>query len=170
MPSQSDLQAAAWLELAYGAAEASRIMGLPAELRESLYGDVLTYGPAGEQIAKVIVVPHRPMSDTIELWNFIVQLGNAFPYEDEQEPFTEWAFVVQSELNAVIAKASGSGSLDFTNGFQFLLWALNGQHLFPPHIASFVTTAGLADDVNKVLGILGWPPLGGHLSRKEVRA
>lgn len=171
MHSKSDLQAAAWLELAYGSAEASRIMGLPTELRESLYGDVLTYGPAGEQIAKVIkAVPHRPMSDTIELWDSIVRLGNAFPYEDEQEPFTEWAFLVQPELDAAIAKASRSGSLDFTNGFQLLLWALNGQHLFPPHVVSFVSAAGLIDDVNKVLAILEWLPLSGRLIREEVGA
>lgn len=170
MSSYTDSLAVSWLTLAYGEDESSRIMELPAELRESLYGDVLDLGPAGDQIVKALQATPQDPKTHPELWKAIGDLGVAFPSSTSEDEFTEWVFALYAPLNANLREKTISRWPDVSRGALFLVWMLNGQYLFPPNIVNLMFAFEVTNRANTILALMGLPPLRGRLLKTATKS
>lgn len=178
LPSLVDMPAVsstahAWLWLAYGEAEASEAMALPSELRMALYGDVLLYGPAGNDIAACLAAVKEALSgsdtERIALNGALagIYLGwyDAHLFAGACETLTNWV-VTHPEvgLASVFSQTShdmpGLASQN-AGGLNFLMWLLTGQHLF--HSGEIVMSSSYAVKANAILTSLALPELGGAL-------
>ena len=146
-----EVTAAEWVRLAYGEEAASKVLGLSKELRESLYGDVLRWGPAGDQI---VVFLHSV---------------NDFLMPNQHS-------VLEALLNDLSETAGDKygrvvGFLSFTlvdkpysvyDGISVVMRFLDGQYQFTAEEAAEAVSDGdVVRSVERIFDWLGLPALGG---------
>lgn len=178
-----------WLTLAYGDDEANRIMTiseeLPEELREALYGNILKLGPAGDEIAQVMLAVGEALGNAGRMWDihttfdvftrspFTVNGGiagspftqvKAFlsPYEDMAWFKLNAQFRIMA-ANAVVFTPSFEGAYESTvEGMVSLAWMLTAPYVIP---ADHVMKDGLViTRTNHLLTKLGFSRLGGSFN------
>lgn len=154
-----------WLTLALGEDEATEALQLPQHLLISLYGDVLAYGPAANQIvgvAAVMVYPHMPGEEEREarqalqatlhaLGEHLETLWSNIPdMVDAHDRFytATWDMVLRDEA------------------FLLLCWILTVSY-FTPSLLSGGFQA-LIEPAQKLLRVMDLPDVAEHLSRFEV--
>lgn len=174
LPSLVDMPAVtstahAWLWLAYGEQEASEAMALPSELRMALYGDVLLYGPAGNEIAACLAsvkeVLSRSETERITLNKALagIYLGwyDTHLFAEACETLTNWVVThPEVELASVFSRTSHDVpglSSENAGGLNFLMWLLTGQYLFRSD--EIVMSSSYAVKANAILASLALPEL-----------
>lgn len=170
-------EARKWLVLAYGDSAAAEAMALPWDLRLSLYGSVLLYGPAGDEIRRLIdtldeallveaseftqgLILERPIWATLLRLEqlridpyFILGAGDLTVWAHREEN-RDWYFRLRSDLNLITLRNQA--------GVLPLLMLLNGQYLFEPGLVAL--DSPFLQRANKLLGLLGIPSLQGALA------
>lgn len=157
-----------WLTLALGEKEATEAMQLPQPLLISLYGDVLSYGPAANQIidvADTMVHPHMPDQEECdarqelqttrqELGQYLETLWSDIPdMVDAHDRF------YSATWNMVMV-------LDADETFLLLCWILTVSYLTPSLLSTDFQV--LIEPAQKLLRVMDLPDIAEHLSRFEV--
>lgn len=168
-----DNTAATWIKLAYDDGEAARILSLPEELQWQLYGNVMRYGPAGEEIVALFEALKVAPQDE-------VKSALLFLNDNEQESFTAvslritsispgglapgWVSIedyLRDETPNVIPDSLNLRSGEVTlmrRGLRCLAWMLNAQY---PELNELVLPldAHYIESANLLLQQLGLKPL-----------
>lgn len=144
-----EITAAEWLRLAYGVEAASQMMGLSKELRESLYGDVLKWGPAGDQIAAFVAVVNDVLVKRIEP----IQSSGLLAQ------LSEVAGVKHGSVVGFLGVRLGEVPHPIYDGVSVVMKFLNGQYQFTAEETA--SDGNVVQLVNDILGRLGLPALGG---------
>lgn len=137
-----------WVRLKFGEEAASNVMGLSQELRDSLYGDVLHWGPAGDEIAAFVVAVNAALVDgwAGRLDSRLTGLAGSFG--------NKYGSVVGFIGRGLVGKP-----YSVYDGVTVVMAVLNGQYVF---MAEDVAGEGeLVGQVNAVLEILRLPALSG---------
>lgn len=176
-------EARKWLVLAYGDSAAEEAMTLPWDLRLSLYGSVLLYGPAGDEIRRLIdaldkallaeasefaqgLILERPIWATLLRLEqlridpyFVLGAGDLTVWAQREEN-RDWYFRLRSDLNLITLRNQA--------GVLPLLMLLNGQYLFEPGLVAL--DSPFLQRANSLLGLLGIPSLRGALAVPAMEA
>lgn len=164
-----------WIEAATGSpVVAAQAMQLPAELRQSLYGDVMEYGPAGERIGELYTAIYdmAVYTNGPELLNLLIELAPAEEairrQRDKQKGSSYKAFVILEDRLRTLAegytpywlgetgRVPDAKHLNAIWGAFALGWMLSMPYLLPddddlnPYI----------EDANLFLGKLGLSAIG----------
>lgn len=163
-----------WLSLAYGKEEAENAMRLPPELRDSLYENVLRYGPAGETIVSFLtaMAKTRNESKVFQLyWKGVFEdlssgWFDSFLFKGKGITLDDLVFENSLEgswglINSELSQTSHAlqGSPEAVMGLNFMLWMLNGQYLFPA--SAMMLDSHYMALVNELLVQTGLPKLSG---------
>lgn len=162
------------LQAALSDAEYQTAVELPEELRTSLYPELLTYGPAYEDIQKFY--SRMAATNTLEEANFtkegVRKLGWPVVGNGAAE-VVAWSRAEKIDLSERFADLALQCAADrkivnwdreFTRGFVYICWLLTGQYLFPSQLVAETQPDWVL--VNNALERLGLPPLTGRLSNK----
>lgn len=158
---------AQWLTSAYGKTEAARIVALSVELRDELYFDLVTKGPAGDEIVKVVEVIKVCLLQPNGVWvdKQLRFIGRSIGYSEARTRIyrqNEFALLhVHGQIlnmAAFLERPAGSRS-DARNGLIALMWALNAQHPYFEQFAVLDQDFILA--TNALLAVLGFESLRG---------
>lgn len=164
---------------AYGLDMTSEISSLPEELRNSLYGDVLKYGPAVTQIQECLERVLRDYKANKEIATLLKFLSNgmqeSYPTRNlflrvdaySRTPYRNIVSAWGAELHWNISELVWKEQLELRSkeGLIFLFWLLNGQHLFDP--AMINPRPKFTYHANRLLKQIGMPPLEGAMTRKR---
>lgn len=145
-----EVTAAQWLRLAYGDEAASQVMGLSRELRESLYPDVLRWGPAGEQIAAFVAAVNDVLVKRLtpgRSWASLAKLSGV-------------AGVKYGRVVGFLGHRLGEVPYPVYDGVSVVMRFLDGQYQFTAEDVA-AADAETVQLVNKILNDLGLPALGG---------
>lgn len=161
-----------WLSMTLDEGEVNRAVQLPEEILYSLYGNILRFGPAGEEVANVLEAIDSMMSRGAPSLSSKLDSLRRVSSTRFLEPLTKDGF----NLSSWIFK-NGDNSLveqlreptmktpihtDYMLGVYVLLWMLNGQYVFPreaiDHSSPFIKEA------NSILRMLDFPPLAGSFA------
>lgn len=164
-----------WIEAATGSSVvAAQAMQLPDELRQSLYGDVMEYGPAGERIGELYsaIYDMAVYSNGPELLNLLIGLAPADDAAktqlDSQKGSSYKAFVILEDRLRTLAegytpywlgetgRVPDAKHLNAIWGAFSLGWMLSMPYLLPDDDA----LDPYIDDANFFLRKLGLPAIG----------
>lgn len=182
-PAPAGAAAAHWLALALGKDESRKAMQLPTEIRESLYGDVLWYGPAASQIADFIAALANTKGSNMVwnqlewlVWDSQLTYTVHLPYMQHSEVLSlevllrQW--VDYNSLQGLYNQFTNTVRNGVTTGNQtasatiIVLCFMTGQYLFPSAKDGFLSQVSpFTKQVNTILATLGLGELGGLLSR-----
>lgn len=169
----ADEHVAQWIAIAHGQEEADAAMKLSRELRETLYSNVITYGPAAEQVATFndAVAASYPSRSVDSLLGALAAKAEhrVGAYDDWTEFYHSWVNSqhltdLQVNLqNAVDRKVVWSGRTQAVGATYTLVYLLTVQHLWSEELAW--KSRKLIKPANRVLSILGLAPLAGVFTR-----
>lgn len=162
-----------WLRIAYGDSEAEAAMLLPPSLREELYGDVLWFGPAADELnlfayQMAEANPAREKNDAIEdaLWNVHNKLnavGSTGPGQFAQMSIHLWANEAGCDILKIQFMNLDEHSIyrewQTNNAMSLVCWFVTGQYLFSDDLIQ--ECQPYLADVEYVLDLLELPHLRG---------
>lgn len=163
-----------WLSATLPEDEVSKAIQLPEEVLYSLYGNILRFGPAGEEVAKVLEAIDSMMgrgapslSSKLDSLRRVSSTRFLAPITKDGFNLSSWVF--KNGDNSLVEKLrdpnmSNPIHSDYLLGVYVLCWMLNGQYIFPreaiDHSSPFV------EEANSILRMLDFPPLAGSFYAK----
>lgn len=159
-----------WLAITLGDDEAAQAMTLPRELRHSLYGDVLSFGPAANEVTRMLaavdsakegksVAKLFELLDSLAWSNHLTEplSGLNAPTRSVWKTAEKDGYADLEEL--LIAACAEKNHGAFYYGARILGWMLNGQYIFRRE--DVATDAAPIRIANQILDILELPRLHG---------
>lgn len=165
----SDDTLRSWIAARYGDDEAARAMTLPRDLLNQMYGSILKYGPAAEEIPRLIqAARNADVLDVLPSLRRVSEMwfdANCLRLYGVNTNFQGWLI---SRGHSPITRLVANASLEFTvaaDGWRMLFWLMNGQYLFPAGMVS--PDSDYVKESNRILSWLNLPPLGGALATRD---
>lgn len=168
------------LQVALSDDEYQTASGLPEELVTNLYPELLTYGPAYEDIQRFY--SRMAATNTLEEANLTKEgvrklgwlvVGNgaadvtAWSRAEKIDLSARFAdLALQCAADRKIVKWDREFNREFTRGFVYICWLLTGQYLFPSQLVAETQPDWTL--ANTALERLSLPPLAGRLSDREI--
>lgn len=159
-----------WLAVAVGDDEAAQAMSLPRELRHSLYGDVLSFGPAANEVTRMLaavdsakdgktVAKLFDLLDSLAWANHLTEplAGLNAPNRSIWKTAQKDGYDDLEQLLITACAENNQGA--FYYGTRILGWMLNGQYIFRREDVAM--DAAPIRTANQILDILELPHLRG---------
>lgn len=161
----SDDTLRSWLAVRYGDDEAARAMTLPRDLLNHMYGSILKYGPAAEEIPRIIqAARNADVLDVLPSLRRVSEMwfdASCLRLYGVNTNFQGWLI---SRGHSPITRLVANASSEFTvaaDGWRMLFWLMNGQYIFPTGMVD--PDSEYVKEANKILTWLNLPLLGGSL-------